>query len=122
MKSKESAIEVNLYKEEKWKFQKKKNRSFRDNKDTIINSHEVNEMSIGRLKSMSKENASRDNNVPSENPVKKIIYIKKKKIDQWSSYVQEWHSIYTLNKFQFTFSGSVKEFKFHWNFIYDFII
>ena len=82
MKSKESAIEVNLYKEEKWKFQKKKNRSFRDNKDTIINSHEVNEMSIGRLKSMSKENASRDNNVPSENPVKKIIYIKKKKIDQ----------------------------------------
>ena len=71
---------------------------------------------------MSKENASRDSNVPFENPVKEIIWIKKKKFDQWSSYVQEWHSIYTLNKFQFTFSGSVKEFKVHWNFIYGFII
>lgn len=53
---------------------RKNSRSFSDNEDiSIINSHEVNErMSIGRLKSISKENASRNSNVPSENPVEEI--------------------------------------------------
>lgn len=54
---------------------RKNNRSFSDNEDiSIINSHEVNErMSMGRLKSISKENASRNCNVPSENPVEEEI-------------------------------------------------
>lgn len=53
---------------------RKNSKSFSDNEDiSIINSHEVNErMSIGRLKSISKENISRNCNVPSENPVEEI--------------------------------------------------
>ena len=74
--------------------------------------------------------ASEDQQTFWRNPEKNSIWDTKKSIEYQEyrrrRHIKLWHSniinIYTLNKFQFTFSGSVIEFKVHWNFICGFII